>query len=51
MEYRLAFPLALVGIHNVFHVFQLRKYVGMGRLIPDVSEVKLGLDLSSTQSQ
>ena len=29
VAYRVALPPALDGVHNVFHIFQLRKYVMM----------------------
>lgn len=34
-----------MSIHSVFHVSQLRKYVGEDKLIPDVHEVELDPDL------
>lgn len=40
-----------VNIHNVSHVFQLRKYVGEDRLIPDMLEVQLGPNLYFEQKQ
>jgi hypothetical protein len=27
MEYKLELPLSLVGVHNIFHVSQLKKYL------------------------
>lgn len=46
MAHRLAFPPALIGIHNIFHVSQLRKYFDEDKLIPDVSEIELSPNLS-----
>ena len=44
--YRLALPPSLEGVHNVFHISQLRKYVKDENRILDHSELKLQPDLS-----
>ena len=46
VAYRLALPPALEGVHNVFHVSQLRKYVKDDSHILDHSELVLSLDLT-----
>ena len=46
VAYRLALPPALDGVHNVFHVSQLRKYVKDDSHILDHSELELSLDMT-----
>jgi len=46
VSYRLALPPSLDGVHNVFHVSQLRKYVKDENHILDHSELELQPDLS-----
>ena len=46
VSYRLALPPSLDGVHNVFHVSQLRKYVKDDSHILDHSELELQPDLS-----
>ena len=46
VAYRLALPPALDGVHNVFHVSQLRKYVKDDSHILDHSELELSPDLT-----
>jgi len=46
VSYRLALPPSLDGIHNVFHVSQLRRYVKDDSHILDHSELELQPDLS-----
>ena len=46
VAYRLALPPSLEGVHNVFHVSQLRKYVKDESHILDHSELELQPDLS-----
>ena len=49
MAYRLALPLSLEGVHNVFHVSQLRRYIRDESYILDYSELELQPDLSYTE--
>ena len=46
VSYQLALPPSLEGIHNVFHISQLREYVKDESHILDYSEVELQPDLS-----
>ena len=49
MAYRLALPPSLEGVHNVFHVSQLRRYIRDESHVLDYSELKLQPDLSYTK--
>jgi len=49
--YKLALPLSLEGVHDVFHVSQLRKYVPDEKHILDYSELMLRPDLTLKFSQ
>jgi len=46
VSYRLALPPSLDGVHNVFHVSQLRRYVRDDSHVLDHSELELQPDLS-----
>lgn len=46
LAYRLALPLELSGVHNVFHVSMLRKYIRDESHIIDHSTVKVNVDAS-----
>ena len=46
VAYKLALPSSLEGVHDVFHVSELRKYVPYEKHILDYSELTLRLDLS-----
>ena len=46
VAYRLALPPALAGVHNIFHVSQLRKYVGDPSHVVDFSEIEVRSDLT-----
>lgn len=46
LAYRLALPPTLEGIHNLFHVSQLRRYVGDESHVLDLTKVELEEDLS-----
>ena len=46
VAYRLALPPALAGVHDVFHVSQLRKYVRDPSHVIDHSELSVSSDLS-----
>ena len=49
MSYRLALPPSLEGVHNVFHVSQLRRYIRDESHVLDYSELELQPDLSYTE--
>ena len=49
MAYRLALPPSLEGVHNVFHVSQLRRYIRNESHVLDYSELELQPDLSYTE--
>jgi len=46
VAYRVALPPALDGVHDVFHISQLRKYVRDDQHILDYSDLRLNCDLS-----
>ena len=46
VAYRVALPPALDGVHDVFHISQLRKYVQDDQHILDYSDLRLNHDLS-----
>ena len=46
VAYRLALPLALSGVHNVFHVSMLQKYVSDSMHILSYEHFELDEDLS-----
>jgi len=46
VAYRLALPPSLEGVHDVFHVSQLRRHVRDDKHVLDHSELALGSDLS-----
>jgi len=46
VAYRLALPLSLEGVHDVFHVSRLRQYVKDDSHVVDFSELELRPDLS-----
>jgi len=49
VAYRLALPPSLEGVHNVFYVSQLRRYIRDESHILDYSELELQPDLSYTE--
>ena len=49
MVYRLALPPSLEGVHNVFHVSQLRRYVRNDSHVLDHSKLELRPGLSYTE--
>ena len=49
MAYRLALPLSLDGVHEVFHVSQLRKYVRDDSHVLDHSELELRPGMTYTE--
>ena len=49
VAYRLALPPSLVGVHDVFHVSQLRKYVSDPSHAVDFSEITVRPDLTYGQ--
>jgi len=49
VAYRLILPPSLEGMHNIFHISQLRKYVRDESHIIDHSELELQLNLSYTE--
>jgi len=49
VAYRLALPPSLDGVHELFHVSQLRKYVQNDIHILDHSELKLRPDMTYTE--
>jgi len=49
VEYKLALPPLLEGVHNVFHVLQLRRYVKDENHALDYSELELHPNLSYTE--
>jgi len=46
VAYRLALPPALAGVHDVFHVSQLRRYIRDPSHVIDHSELSVSPDLS-----
>ena len=46
VAYRLVLPLALSGIHNVFHVFMLRKYIPEPSHVLNYDQLQIKDDLS-----
>jgi len=46
VAYRVALPSTLDGIHDVFHISQLRKYIRNDQHILNYSDLKLNRDLS-----
>ena len=46
VAYRLALPPSLEGVHDVFHVSQLRKYIRDDSHVPNHSSLTLSRDLS-----
>jgi len=46
LAYRLALPPSLEGVHDVFHVSQLRRYVPDEKHVLDYSELTLKPDLT-----
>ena len=47
VAYRLELPQNLAGVHNVFHISQLRRYVpNPGQIIEEEEEVRIVEDLS-----
>ena len=46
VAYKLALPPSLEGVHDVFHVSQLRKYVPDGKHVLNYSELTLRPDLT-----
>nr|CAD1839633.1 unnamed protein product [Ananas comosus var. bracteatus] len=46
VAYRVALPPSLAGVHNVFHVSMLRKYVQDPKHVIDYSPIQLRDDLS-----
>ena len=46
VAYRLALPPALSGVHDVFHVSQLRRYIRDDRHVIDHSELSIRPDMS-----
>jgi len=49
VAYRLALPLSLDGVHDVFHVSQLRRYIQDDNHVVDYSELELRPNLSYTE--
>jgi hypothetical protein len=49
VAYRLALPPSLEGVHDVFHVSQLRQYVKDPSHVVDHSELQLRSDLSFSE--
>ena len=49
VTYRLELPPSLDGVHEVFHVSQLRKYVRDDRHVFDHSELEVGPDITYTE--
>ena len=49
VAYRLALPLSLDDVHDVFHVSQLRRYIRDDSHVVDHSELELRSDLSYTK--
>ena len=49
MAYRLALPPSLDGVHDVFHVSQLRRYIRNDSHVVDHSELEFRPDLSYTE--
>ena len=49
MTYRLVLPSSLEGIYDVFHMSQLRRYLGDESHVLDHSELELQPDLSCTE--
>ena len=51
VAYRLALPPSLEGVHNVFHVSQLRRYIRDESHVLDYSELELQPDLLYLNNQ
>ena len=49
VAYRLALPPSLDGVHDVFHVSRLRRYVRNDNHVLDHTELELRSDLSYTE--
>ena len=49
VAYRLAFPPSLDGVHKVFHVSQLKKYVRNDSHVLDHSKLELRPDMTYTE--
>ena len=49
VAYKLELPLSLEGVHDVFHVSQLRRYVKDGNHVVDHTELELRPDLSYSE--
>ena len=47
--YQLTLPLALLAVHNVFHVSMLKKYVPDESHVLDLTELRVALDLTTVE--